>query len=591
LVLSLINKDEFIQASQLDKYKLSQAAPLIMYLLKLSKLNRFYDRLDKRQSAVQLLDQCLEHLNIRIDLPESDRKKIPAQGPFLTVSNHPFGMLDGLILLRIVTEVHTDYKVMANFLLQRLEPWESYIIPVNPFESQRQVYQSVGGIKQMLYWLREGHPAGLFPAGEVSTYQPDLRTVTDRAWQTTALRLVQKARVPVLPIYFSGQNSRLFHLLGSIHPALRTATIPAEFFRKKNKSIQVRIGYPISVEEQDEFAQTERLGRYLRARTYALGSALEVKKFYMPRLLPLKQPQRIIDPIPRARIEAELAKCKPVFSQREFDVYLAESTDIPETLNEIGRLRELTFRAAGEGSNRRLDIDEYDLYYHHLFLWDRQQQELAGAYRLGLGREIDDRYGVRGFYINSLFQIDEAFRPILSRAVEMGRSFVVEAYQQKTMPLFLLWRGILGFIQTHTDHRYLIGPVSISNDYSKLSKRLLMAFIRKYYYDEALAQYIRPRKELSLDVKLVDPEIMVEPHRKDLLKLDQLIEDVEPQHFRVPVLLKKYIKQNAKIIGFNIDPKFNYTLDGLMLLDFSQVNTETIHNLERRVSHGNASES
>lgn len=568
---------------------MTAAAPLIMYLLQLRKLNRIYDRLDDQAQGVSFLDVTLSELNIRLDIDPEDLNKIPRDGAFISVSNHPFGILDGILLLKILASVRPDFKVMANFLLRRLEPVADYFIPVNPFEGDEQRYQSVSGIKQMLYWLEAGHPAGIFPAGEVSTYRPEVKTITDRRWQPTATRLIQKARKPVLPVYFYGQNSRMFHLLGSIHPMLRTARIPAEFLRKKNKSIQVRIGHPIPVSEQDEFHAHQRLGRYLRARTYALGSAMEVRKFYIPRWPKLKQPQKIIEPVPVAVLETELAELEPMFRQGDFDMYLAASQQIPEMLNEVGRLREITFRAAGEGSNRRIDVDEYDLYYHHLLLWDRSHKQLAGSYRLGRGDTILERYGKRGFYIHSLFHIDDGFRPILAKSVEMGRSFIAQPYQQKAMPLFLLWRGILGFLKNHGHQRYLIGPVTISNQYSRLSKHLLIDFIRKYYFDENLAQFIRPRQDLKIKIKNVDTDILVAHPDMDLIKLDQLIEDVEPQHFRIPVLLKKYIKQNARIIGFNVDPKFNYALDGLMMLDLKEVNQETIRNLERRVSSAQAS--
>ena len=562
---------------------MSRAAPLIMYLLRLRKLNRIYDRLDPEREGLDFLEDTLEALNICLAIEDTDLKKIPAEGCFLTVSNHPFGMLDGILLLKIMASRRPDFKVMANFLLQHLEAIADYFIPVNPFEGRGQQYQSMSGIKQMLYWLQAGHPAGIFPAGEVSTYHPEVKTITDREWQPTATRLIKRVRQPVLPVYFSGNNSRMFHVLGSIHPLLRTATIPAEFLRKRNKTITVRIGQPIPVKEQDEFDDHERLGRYLRARTYALGSALEVKKFYTPFLTALKNPQRIADPVPVASLEAELGALDPMFSQGDFIMYLASSQKIPQVLHQLGRLREVTFRAAGEGSNRKLDVDEYDLYYYHLILWDARHKQIAGGYRLGRGDRIFERYGKRGFYIHSLFHIDDGFAPILRNSVEMGRSFIVQAYQQKPMPLFLLWRGILGFLRTHNHLNFLIGPVSISNQYSRLSKQLLMSFIRKYYFHDQLARYIQPRKEYQIKIKNVDTDIMLENSDMDLIKLDQLIEDVEPRHFRLPVLLKKYIKQNARIIGFNIDPKFNFALDGLMLLDLSEVNQETIKNLEKRV--------
>ncbi len=272
-----------------------------------------------------------------------------------------------------------------------------------------------------------------------------------------------------------------------------------------------------------------------------------------------------------------------LFQRNDFKVYCTASNNIPNVLKEIGRLREVTFREVGEGTNRSIDLDEYDLYYNHLFIWDSAEKKIVGAYRLGKGKDILAMYGKNGFYINSLFKIRKQFLPILNESIELGRSFIVKDYQKKPLSLFLLWKGILYFLITNPEYRFLIGPVSISGEFSKLSKTLIFQFIKSNYYNHQLAKYIKPKNKFRYKLKKIDISIILESTKNNIDKLDHFIEDIEPRNFKIPVLLKKYIQQSAKIIGFNIDPKFNNTLDGLVLMDLFQVPMDTIQSLSKEL--------
>jgi putative hemolysin len=236
----------------------------------------------------------------------------------------------------------------------------------------------------------------------------------------------------------------------------------------------------------------------------------------------------------------------------------------------------------GEGTNKKLDLDNYDLYYSHLFVFDRSTNGIIGAYRLGKGDGIIDQFGINGFYVSSLFELDTQFTSILTHTLELGRSFVVKEYQQKPLPLFLLWQGILYFLRSNPQYQYLMGPVSISNDFSGFSKDLLIAFIKKNYYNSDLAQWVYPKKEFKVKSDPQDIDVVLENHSNDLQKLDKFISGIEPNYLKIPVLLKQYLKQNARIIGFNVDPDFNDCLDGLMILDLKDVPEETFVFLNRK---------
>ncbi|OFX83944.1 MAG: hemolysin [Bacteroidetes bacterium GWF2_33_16] len=585
--MHLISSKDLSKAINMDKFGGEIIAKFLMQLLKLNKLNNLYSQ-NKDKDGINFINSVIDNLQFNYEIREDDLKRIPEKGPFIVTSNHPFGGIDALILMKIFYEKRPDFKAMGNFLLQKIPPIKQFVFPVNPFETNKGASSSFSGIKQALAHLDEGKSLAIFPAGEVSSYQPESGNIQDREWQASILKFIKRAEVPVIPVYFQGTNSRFFHMLGQIHPILRTAKLPSELFNKKNKTIKIRIGNPIPVKEQAEFTDIARYGRYLRARTYALGTSLEAKKFYIPFFNPkIKKAEQIIDPIePQILIEEvdHLKKNYLLFVNQNYSVFCAPSTEMPNLVHEIGRLREITFREVGEGTNRSIDIDEYDFYYNQLIVWDDEEKRIVGAYRLGKGKDIIAQYGISGFYINSLFKIKKNFGPYLNESIELGRSFIIKEYQRKPLPLFLLWKGLLFFLLKNTDYRYLIGPVSISNDFSKFSKSLIVEFIQKHFYNYDLAELIKPRKDFVATAdKMVDREMLVSDIDNDVSRIDKVIQDIE-NNYRVPILLKKYLQLNAKIIGFNIDPKFNDALDGLLILDIFDVPQAFIKALSKELN-------
>jgi putative hemolysin len=583
--LKLIETDEFVKAARLGRIGGASAARILMTALRISKINKLYEEINHLR-GMEFVDALIDRLQLDFEVNEEELKKIPREGACITVSNHPFGGIDGMLLVKIMEHHRPDIKVMSNFILNKLEPVSEYMLPVNPFERRKDAASSLGGVKAALEQLSRGGVLGIFPAGEVSSYNEDNYGISDREWQYPAMKMIKKARVPVIPIYFQGSNSRIFHLLGLIHPSLRTIRLPAEVFNKKHKKIRIRVGTPISVKEQDAFTDVSTFGRYLRARTYALGSVLEVKKFFRPRISRAHKPEPIAPPVSQDLIICEVEKIREeytLFTSDQFDVFCTPSIEIPHIMNELGRLREITFRGVGEGTNRSMDIDEYDLYYNQLFVWDRNENKIVGAYRVGKGQEILRRYGINGFYLQSLFRMSRRFMPVLRQALELGRSFVVEEYQRRPMPLFLLWKGILYFMLKHTEYRYLIGPVSISNNFSQFSRGLIMQYIKEHHYDRKLARSIRPRTRYNVPGYNVDEEIILET-TGDLNQFDRFIKEVEPNDYTMPILLKRYLKLNGKIIGFNLDPKFNDALDGLLVLDLYDVPMDTIASLSKEIN-------
>ncbi|TDI78012.1 MAG: lysophospholipid acyltransferase family protein [Bacteroidetes bacterium] len=581
--MSLVTAKEVAQAIKVDKLGFlgTTMGWLLMKVLKISAINKVYDK-HKHLKDLNFMNALLGEFEIRFEIPEEDLRRLPKTGPFISISNHPLGGIDGILLLKLLLEHRPDFKIIANFLLHRVEPMKPYVMPVNPFETHKDAKSSLMGFKTALQHLRDGHPLGIFPAGEVSTYR-DGRLVVDKPWEVAAMKLVKKAEVPVVPIYFHAKNSKLFYRLAKISDKFRTAKLPSELLTQKERLIKVRIGNPISIKDQLEHESLDDFTEFLRKKTYVLSKPFQKKKLLenIPRKLKFpKLPKKIAGPVPVEVMEREIKELhrndKRLLQSKNYEVYLAAAENIPNILQEIGRLREITFREVGEGTNKATDLDHFDAYYHHMFLWDNLEKCIAGAYRLGLGSKIYKKYGIDGFYTQSLFRFEPELYDMMSKSIEMGRTFIIKKYQQKPMPLFLLWKGIVHITLRFPEHRYLIGGVSISNKFSEFSKSLMIEFMKSHYYDPYVAQYITPKKEYKVKLKDADKDFIFDESKADLNKFDKIIDEVEPGALRLPVLIKKYIKQNAKVVAFNVDPLFNNAVDGLMYIRIADLPESTV---------------
>jgi len=581
--MGLVNAKEVASAINVDKFGFigTFMGWSLMKLLKIDTMNKIYDR-NKHLSDLEFINALLDEFEINFEIPEEDLKRIPKSGTFITISNHPLGGIDGILLLKLLLEHRSDFKIIANFLLHRIEPLKPYVMPVNPFEDRKDVKSSVLGFKNALSHMKEGHPLGIFPAGEVSTYR-DGRLVVDKPWEVAAMKLIKKAEVPVLPIYFHAKNSKMFYRLAKLNDTFRTAKLPSELLTQKERLIKVRIGNPISVADQQEHETLEEFTEFLRKKTYVLANPFQKKKLLenIPKTLKIpKAPKKIAGAVSTEMMETEIELLrkddKRLLISKNYEVFLAPAQYIPNTLQEIGRLREITFREVGEGTNNATDLDKFDSYYHHMFLWDGDAKKLVGAYRMGLGSRIFPQYGIDGFYLQDLFRFEPELYPMMEQSIEMGRAFIIKDYQQRPMPLFLLWKGIVHTTLRFPEHKFLIGGVSISNKFSEFSKSLMIEFMKSNYYDPYVAQYINPKKEFKVKLKDADKDFIFDETEADLNKFDKLIDEVEPGSLRLPVLIKKYIKQNAKVVAFNVDPMFNNAVDGLMYIRIADLPESTV---------------
>ncbi len=561
-------------------------ARFLMYLLRYRKVNRVFERLSRKQ-GLEFIDALVAALHFRTEAAIAEVQRIPDTGPAVLVSNHPLGGLEGLLLVRLLSGKRRDVKIIASQLFQRVDPVSDFFLEPNPFVG-RPTDSGYSGLKMAVKHIRDGGILCLFPAGETGTY--DLSNVLrDKIWRIDVLRFIKKLEVPVVPVLFQTGNLSSSNIFSLLNSPLNQLRMSSRFIPRAARTIHIRIGNPIKPDDQKKFSDVQQFGRYLRAKTYGMETHIQVKRFFNYSLRRARRPVPVIEPISSELIQKEIDTISTqylLFRLREYNVFCVPTAIIPNILYEIGRLREITFREVGEGTNLSIDIDEFDLYYHQMFIWDETQKKIVGAYRLGIGYEIMQQFGKGGFYLHSLFKLSDRLSGFLSQSLELGRSFVIKEYQRKPMPLFLLWKGILYFMLKHPEFRYLIGPVSISNNYSTISKDLIIQFIMANHFDWNIARQVKPRNSYQFRAENPDLKILMESMEGDINNLDRVIGDVDALNAGLPVLLKKYIKLNARIAGFNVDPGFNNSLDGLIVLDIYDVPKNTIESLLKEVNDG-----
>jgi putative hemolysin len=483
-------------------------------VLGLATLRRLYGGVQSGAAGARQTEpferRALRALGVELAVASSDLARVPGTGPVLVTANHPHGALDGLLLADLVRRVRPDVRVVANLFVQRVPELRDLCFFVDPFEGAGAAARSRAGLRAAHAWLRDGGALIVFPGGEVAhTWKAG--ALIDSPWKTTFDRIAASTGARILPASIDGHNSRLFYAAGHVHPRLRTLLLGRELTNKRGRAITVRIGH---------------------------GNAIggEIK-----RLAP----------------EACLVE------SGSFQVFCAPSRAIPATLEEIGRLRELTYRAVGEGTGRDVDLDRFDEHYLHLFLWDKERQQVVGAYRIGQTDCLVAAGDVESLYTRTLFKYE---RRLLARlgapALELGRSFIRAEYQKNYGALLLLWRGIGQFVVRNPHYRFLFGPVSVSARYSSTSHALLMEFLRQNHLDADLAALVQ-----AMNPAAPRPTIGGVPPTID--DVNRMVARAEADGKGVPVLIRQYLKLNARLIAFNIDPAFGDALDALMVVDLA----------------------
>ncbi len=550
-------------------------------LLSFKGLNNLYNDALRYQTDQAFYDKLLERMNVNYHISERDMENIPQKGRVVVVANHPFGGIEGIILASILRSARGDSKILANYLLECIPELRDVFFFVDPFGGKNSARANLASMKKSIQWLRDDHMLGIFPAGEVAHFSMSKRKVVESEWTETVAALVRKTESPVLPIYFDGFNGPIFQMLGMMHPRLRTLLLPNELLNKKDLDIDICIGKVINYSKLATFEGDKEMVSYLRQRTFMLqnrtgddaGSEASVSVNISGETM-----KPIVDPIPPEEVENEIAslpKTQKLLESKELQVYHMVKKQAPKVMHEIGRLREVTFRGTYEGTGKPIDLDPFDDYYVHLFVWNKEKKELVGAYRIGRTDNVIKRYGKKGLYTTTLFNIKSSLFDQISPALEMGRSFVRPEYQRSFAPLMLLWKGIGHYVVKYPKYKVLFGPVSISSEYHSMSRHLMVSFLKLHNYLPDMARMVKPktpyrgRRVKGMDTK---NRTMI----RSLEDVSELISEFESDNKGVPILLKQYLKLGGKLLGFNVDPDFSDVLDGLILVDLRKTDPKIL---------------
>jgi len=554
----------------------SSTKGLAAKLLPLDKIQELYGCV-QASTHQSWFEDLLREMRVSFCVAETDLRRIPKNGAVLVVSNHPFGMLDGAALAALLSRVRSDAKIMTNFLLTGVAELQEHCIFVDPFNEAGSVEPNRLALKKALLWLRDGHMLAVFPAGEVSHLQLT-GGITDPKWNPMIARLARRTGAAALPVFFHGRNSMAFQALGLIHPGFRTVGLMNEFLHQRGKTLDVRIGTVVPNSTIAGMQSDDEAIDYLRRRTYLLGQRHH-RAVHFRSIADSPFPRKGHEPIAletdKEALAAEIRELsleKRVEDTREFSVYVARAAEIPQVLQELGRLREITFRQVGEGCGRSRDLDQFDNYYLHVFLWDKCKQRLAGAYRMGVCPEILGTRGPGGLYTNTLFHFEPEFFEKLGPALELGRSFVVPEYQRQFASLLLLWKGIGAYISRHPETPVLFGAVSISSRYNAASRELIVRYFESRR-SEGVSRLVRPRRPFRpFRFRPWDCAGTCRAVR-DLEDLGDLVSDLETDAKRIPILFRQYAKLGGTLLAFNVDRNFSDVLDGLVLLDLRRTDS------------------
>lgn len=544
-------------------------------LLGVREAEKYYERILCNDVDASFVSRAADALQVRTRITPQDLSRIPATGPTVVTSNHPCGVLDGIILLTVLERIRPDVKVIANGLLAHIPELAHCVIAVEPGVGN--AVASRNGMRYAVAHLKQGGMLLVFPSGEVAHRDWTHWAIRESRWNTQIARLIRLASrsaegLRVSPVHLGGSNSALFHALGLVHPRLRTALLLRELLNKRNTTVEVRVGSPVDAATINELENDEAGIAYLRERTELLGMRQPLKQD-TSRPMARKQrrePVEVEGPQPPEVMAAEIAALpdtQRLVSSGDLHAILGTAEQVPAVLAEIGRLREQTFRAAGEGTGKATDLDSFDLHYTHLFLWNDARREVVGAYRLAATDEVLQRKGVDGLYTSTLFRYSEEFLKRMGPAIELGRSWIRAEYQRSFSPLLLLWKGIGKYVAMHPERKMLFGPVSISNRYQAISQQLMISFLEKHAWLEEWASMVGTRNPFRKGAEL-PATFWRACHAVD--QLADVVGDLEPGGEGVPVLLRQYLKLGGKLLGFNVDPEFSNVVDGLIVVDLTR---------------------
>lgn len=533
-------------------------------LLKIAKkivhedsINQFLSQ-NSHLKGFDFVDAVLDYFDFDYTVSSNDLQNIPSTGKVIIIANHPLGGLDALCLLKLVGQIRKDVKILANDFLVGFEALHSLMIPLDNFKDR----QSKESIKKIYEALKNEEAIIIFPAGEVSRATP--KGVKDPAWNKGFLNFAKNSNSAILPIFLDAKNSKTFYTISLINKTFSTLLLSNEMFNKKSKNINIKIGQIIPSENiTPKGLNKDFLVNLYKKHLYALKKGK--KSFFQTQ-------SAIAHPVSKIDLYNELKK-SPLLGQTNDGkkIYLYDYVEDSIVLKELGRLREISFRKVGEGVNKKRDIDKYDVYYQHIILYDKNELEIVGAYRIGNSDMIFKEFGTKGFYSNTLFQFNDEFMFYLQNSIELGRSFVQPKYWG-TRALDYLWYGIGAYVKANPNIKYMFGPVSISGAFPAIAKDMLVFYYNYYYSSEKNLVEARTPFSYSSHIHDIKEFFTLEDKKKDFKSLKIALSNIG---VNVPTLYKQYseltLDDGVKFLDFNVDKNFGDCIDSFILVEIDKI--------------------
>ncbi|WP_151948219.1 GNAT family N-acyltransferase [Aliarcobacter butzleri] len=533
-------------------------------LLKIAKkivhedsINQFLSQ-NSHLKGFDFVDAVLDYFDFDYTVSSNDLQNIPSTSKVIIIANHPLGGLDALCLLKLVGQIRKDVKILANDFLVGFEALHSLMIPLDNFKDR----QSKESIKKIYEALKNEEAIIIFPAGEVSRATP--KGVKDPAWNKGFLNFAKNSNSAILPIFLDAKNSKTFYTISLINKTFSTLLLSNEMFNKKSKNINIKIGQIIPSENiTPKGLNKDFLVNLYKKHLYALKKGK--KSFFQTQ-------SAIAHPVSKIDLYNELKK-SPLLGQTNDGkkIYLYDYVEDSIVLKELGRLREISFRKVGEGVNKKRDIDKYDVYYQHIILYDKNELEIVGAYRIGNSDVIFKEFGTKGFYSNTLFQFNDEFMFYLQNSIELGRSFVQPKYWG-TRALDYLWYGIGAYVKANPNIKYMFGPVSISGAFPAIAKDMLVFYYNYYYSSEKNLVEARTPFSYSSHIHDIKEFFTLEDKKRDFKSLKIALSNIG---VNVPTLYKQYseltLDDGVKFLDFNVDKNFGDCIDSFILVEIDKI--------------------
>ncbi len=521
------------------------------------------------------LDKLLNYFNFSYQVSNRSYNNIPSEGRLLIVANHPIGTLDGLALVKLIRSVRPDVRIVANRVLSYVEPLQSIFLPVDVLSDKKSLKDSY---KAILEALENEEAVIIFPAGEVSRITP--KGIRDGKWQNGFIKLAKKAHCPILPIHIKAKNSAFFYGMSTLYKPLGTMLLVKEMFNKNDKEIRFKVGAPIPFAAFTESTETNKqLSQRFRKHVVNLSKRSKAPLF--------DTFETVMHPADAKAIKKALLQSRLLGETRDGKkIFLYQFKDDCPVMQEIARLRELTFRTVEEGTGLALDLDKFDIYYSHIVLWDDNALEIVGAYRVGEGPKIMDSHGIEGFYTNTLFDLNKDFAALLPFSIELGRSFVQPRYWGQHS-LDYLWYGIGAYLREQPDIKYLFGPVSISNAYPQLAKELIIGFYQQQFGSNLPQAQARTPFLISDQCRQFAAQEFNGDYSTSFKILNS---ELKKLGVKVPTLYKQYVElcidKGCHFIDFNVDADFNNCIDSLIMVEIDKIAPKKrMRYIERPLTH------